>query len=75
MNEYYIIKINIKMFLSLYEAVCSLDKYGYKFSFNFHGKRPQYNTFLGGMATIGMYGCLLILFGYQISIMHGYRLV
>ena len=54
------------MILNLYESICALDKYGYSFSFTFQGKKPIYNTFLGGLATIAMYGCLLILFGDQI---------
>lgn len=49
---------------SLYELICKLDNYGYKFSFNFHGKEEdKYNTFIGGIASIMMYSLLLAIFG------------
>jgi hypothetical protein len=52
------------MFFAIYEQICQLDKYGYKFSFNFHGKEEKYNTFIGGSATLIMYSCLIALFAY-----------
>ena len=49
------------VFLELYEYICSYDKYGYKFNFDFKCKGTyQYSTFIGGCASIAFYICLLV---------------
>ena len=64
----------LQFYKEFYSYICSYDKYGYKFSFNFKGKGTQYNTLIGGIATLTMYTCLLILFGYQIDKMQKYNM-
>ena len=54
------------MFVKLGKIIKRYDNFGYKFSFKFNRKDDEYQTIVGGVASIIMYLIIMLMFLWEL---------